>query len=512
MNNLNTIVSTFSSEDKQKFISYLEKKNKRTDTKNIELFNYLLSDKLDSKSICIKLYGSEKREAYHALRKRLYQSVIDFTANQALQEEGSINMQIIKYILASKAFLQQKQYKVAYNILDKAEILASEHHLFALLNEIYHTKIQYAYANTSVELEALILKFKNNQKNILLEDELNIVYTKIRETINNIAYKGEVLDFQTILDNTFKEHNITLNDALSFKSLYQLVTIASISAFASKDYLEIEPFLISTYKSILHHKNKAKQPYYHIQILYAIANTLFRNKKFNASLKYLEIMYEHMLLKNKKHYSSFKLKYHLLKALNLNYSNNQVLAIEILEPFTNKKHQDIESLLDIHLSLIVFYFQKNDFKKSHRIFSKFYHTDKWYTEKAGKEWVIKKNLIEILLHVELKNIDLVESRLLSFKRSYFKYLKDIKQERVIMYLNLVEYYYKNPEEVTKIQFKNTVENSFEWIDKQREDIFVMSFYAWLKSKMEKENLYITTLNLINDSKEVRTNKTLTKLI
>ena len=244
MTDLNDIISGFSTEDQQKFVSYLEKKNKRIDTKNVELFNYLLSDKLNSKSICIKLYGTKKQDAYHALRKRLHQSVIDFTANQRLQEEGSVNMQIIKYILASKSFLQQKQYKVAYKILDKAEMLATEHYLFALLNEIYHTKIQYAYANPSLELDSLIL------------------------------------------ENAFKEHHITVNDALSFKSLYQLVTIASISAFVSKDYLKIEPFLISTYNAILHHKNKEKQPYYHIQILYAIANALFRNKKFNEALHY----------------------------------------------------------------------------------------------------------------------------------------------------------------------------------------------------------------------------------
>ena len=499
MTDLNDIVSAFSKETQQKFITYLEKKNKRTDTKNIELFNYLLNNELDSNTICTKLYGTKKQDAYYALRKRLHESVIDFIANQRLQEEGSVNMQIIKYILASKAFLQQKQYKVAYKVLDKAEILASEHSLFALLNEIYHTKIQFAYSNPSLELDPLILKFKINQKNILLEDELNIVYTKIRETINNIAYKGEVLDFQTILENTFKEHHITINDTISFKSLYQLVTIASISAFVSKDYLKIEPFLINTYKSILNHKNKEKQLYYHIEILFAIANTLFRNKKFDESLQYLEIMHEHMQMKKKKHYNAFNLKYHLLLALNLNYSNDQPLAIDTLEPLTTNKYADVESLLDIHLSLIVFYFQKNDFKKAHHIFSNFYHTDKWYTEKAGKEWVIKKNIIEILLHIELENLDLTESRLLSFKRSHYPYLTSINQQRVITYMEFVEIYYKSPETVTSKIFKDKVENSFNWIETQREDIFVMSFYSWLKSKMNNTELYQTTLNLVKQA-------------
>ena len=500
MNDLNHIVSTFSKEDRQRFMSYLEKKNKRKDTKNIQLFKLLLNNDLSSKELCFKLYRNDKKEAYHALRKRLYQSIIDFIANTSLQEEKAIDMQIIKYILAARTCLLQKQYKVAYKVLDKAEILAVEHHLFPLLNEVYHTKIQFAYTNPLVNIDKLIIKFENNKKNNQLEDQLNIVYAKIRQVLNKITYKSEVVDFQTILNNALKEHNISINDSMSFKSLYQLITIISLSAFVTNDYLKVEPFLIQTYKTIINHKDKEKQLYYHIQILYIIANTLFRSKKFNESLYYLNLMQKHMLNSQKKYHNTFILKYNLLLGLNLNYSNKQDEAIALLTPLTKTKHQDIESLLDIYLSLITFYFQKNDFKKAHSLFSKFYHTDHWYTEKAGAEWVIKKNLIEILLHIELNNIDLVESRLLSFKRNHFSYLKGINQERVLTYLTLIETFYKNPEKITSTVFKNKVENSFKWINKDREDIFVMSFYAWLKSKMENKNLYTTTLNLIKASK------------
>jgi hypothetical protein len=502
MTDLKSIISTFSSEDQQRFVLYLEKKNKRNDTKNIQLFKLLTKDNLTSKDICIKLYKSNKADAYHALRKRLFQSLIDFIANANLEEENSVDMQIIKYILASRTFLLHNNPKVAYKLLDKAELLAQEHYLFPILNEIYHTKIQYAYTNPTVDINTLITKFKINQKNHFLEEELNIVYAKIRQTLHNMTYKGEIVDFQTLLNSTLNEHNISVSESMSFKSLYQLMTIVSISAFVTNDYLKIEPFIINTYQSIKSHKTKNKQPFYHIEVLYLIANTLFRNKKFNSSLEYLNLMHEQMLQHKKKHYNNFKLKYNLLTALNYNYTNQQDKAIALLEGFRVPKHPDIESLLDIYLSLVMFYIQKNEFKNALNIFSKFYHTDNWYMQKAGKEWVIKKNLIEIILHIELKNIDLVESRLLSFKRTHRSYLKNINQERVITYLNLVEYYYKNPEQVTTTTFKNKVENSFVWLDAKQEDIFVMSFYSWLKSKMEHQPLYTTTLNLITKAQTV----------
>ena len=94
----------------------------------------------------------------------------------------------------------------------------------------------------------------------------------------------------------------------------------------------------------------------------------------------------------------------------------------------------------------------------------------------------------------------MKSRIASFKRSHFKYLKNNNQDRVITYLLLIESYYKNPEKALKTKFRDKIEFSFEWIGPIKEDIFVMSFYAWLKSKIDREDLFITTLNLINMSK------------
>jgi hypothetical protein len=501
MTDLKGIIGTFSLEEQQQFVSFLEKKNKRNDTKNIQLFKLLLKEE-DSNVICSKLYKGNKKDAYHALRKRLYQSLINFIANSKMAEENSVDMQLIKYILAARNFLLHDQFKVAYKILYKAETLAKEHQLFSLLNEIYHTKIQYAYSNPNVDIEAVIQVFKENQKQLYTEDQLNIVYAKIRQTLNDITYKGDVVDFQTILNDALAEYNIDVSESISFKSLYQLMTIVSISAFVTNDYLKIESFLIDTYESIRYHKSREKQLYYHIEVLYMIANTLFRNKKFEASIHFLDKMHDNMLLNKKKNYNNFKLKYNLLLGLNYNYSNRQKKAIQLLEQFKIKKHPDLESLLDIYLSLIMCYIQNEEYKKAIQLSSKFYHTDNWYIGKAGQEWIIKKNLIEIILHIELEHMDLVESRLKSFRRAYTNYLKQINQERVLIYLSLVEYYYKNPEKVSSLKFKEKVEGSFEWLEVRSEDIFVMSFYAWLKSKMENKPLYLTTMELVRMAQAV----------
>ena len=62
---------------------------------------------------------------------------------------------------------------------------------------------------------------------------------KIRQSINNITYKSEVIDFSnTCKQKHLKKHDININESMSFKSLYQLIKIVSISAFATNDYLK----------------------------------------------------------------------------------------------------------------------------------------------------------------------------------------------------------------------------------------------------------------------------------
>ncbi|GGI55716.1 hypothetical protein [Winogradskyella haliclonae] len=496
MIDINSIINALNSKDRYDFTVYLERKNKRTDTKNIQLFKLLAEGETDSNIICKKLYNSDNKNAYHALRKRLFDSLIDFTANKSLEDENSIDIQIIKNILASRTFLLQKNFSTAYKLLDKAEYLADQDSLFPILNEIYHTKIQYAPDYPKANLEDLIRKQNENRKKHHLEDQLNTVYSKLKSVLNLISYERKIVNFETILEQTLKDSDIKLNESLSFKSLYQILAIANISAFITTRYFEIEDFVLKSYAILKKKKETNKQLYYQIQIVYIIANTLFRNKKFEESLKYINEMHQLMMLKNNTYYKTFILKLTLVKALNLNYNNTPKDAINITINAITKKHNDIEALLDLNLSLLMFYFQQNEFNNAKSILSKFYHTDNWYIEKAGIDWVIKKNLSELLLYIELGDENLFYSRLKSFRRLYTKHLRDISQTNIINLINLAEAYYKNPQIVSTKRFKNKVEETLIRKEDSEEDIFVISFYAWLKSKLENKPLYETTLKLV----------------
>jgi hypothetical protein len=162
-----------------------------------------------------------------------------------------------------------------------------------------------------------------------------------------------------------------------------------------------------------------------------------------------------------------------------------------------KKHNDIEGVLDLNLCLLVFYFQQENYLKAKSILSQFYHTDQWYVEKASIDWVIKKNIAELLLYIELQEEDLFSSRLKSFKRRYTKYLKQNNQGQVLTFLDFSEKYHKDQKKIKNQDFKKQINSAFEWRTVHKEDVFVLSAYAWLKSKLDNTNLYRTSIALIN---------------
>jgi tetratricopeptide (TPR) repeat protein len=419
-------------------------------------------------------------------------------ATQSLTHEVSDELEITKQILVARNLLLQKQYKTAFKLLEKAEKKAKAILHFSLLNEVYHTQIQYVnHVDDGELLAVLIEKCTANHQDLLQEEKLNMAYAVINEKLQKVVFQRETISLQQVMQQTFDRFEISNEIGLTYKSLYQLAEIINSVASVNKAYFAIEPFILDNYKDISSRlKQTDKHLFYHIKVLYLIANIFFRKKEFTQSLAYLRLMRQQMEQQKKRYYKDTLLQYQCLLALNYNYVGDSTKAISLLEEVVNIKKYDWEAMVDVHLSLIVFYFQQGEFKKAQKICSKFYHTDKWYEEKVGVEWVLKKNLVELLLHIELGNISYVDSRFSSFQRKYYPFLKQSGEKRVITFLKFVKEYYNAPEKVTSKTFHAAVEDAFDWKERIEEDIFEMSFYAWLKSKMYKTDLYQTTLELV----------------
>lgn len=497
MINVYSVISKMSPTDQRNFRSYLEKNNKRKDVKNIEYLDLLVAEDCIEKDIKKKLYPKENYGAYHGLRKRFVDGLIGFMAEQHAEiNEVSTEMEVSRLIMAGRNQLSQKQYELGFLLLNRAEKKSVANSNYILLNQIYHLKIQYAHKSSQVDLEEVIQLLETNQSYMIQEEKLNIAYAVVNKKYREMLYENKVQSVETLIQDVFEKCHIKKAEGLSYKSIYQLASIFTKYATLSKDFYSVRSFVINQYDVTNKIGNQSKEDeWYKMEVIYLIANMYFRVKDFEKSLEYIQRL-EQLSRLNPKHKKRFYKRIVCLKALALHFNNQPKLAIALLKEEVQKAKLITADDLDILLSVVMMKVQVGLFNEASLLLGKLKHSDNWYTQKMGKDWILQKHFMEIILNIELGNIDRVDSRLRSFLRNYTEYFMQIGQERVLTFIDLVKQFYHHPEYVTTEEFHLKVEQSFDWRLPEQEDIFVMSCFAWLKSKMFKTELYSTTVKLV----------------
>ncbi len=490
------VISKMSVIDKRNFKLFLEKSNKRKNVKNIEYFDLLQKEDYIEKEIKEQLYPDGNYGAYHGLRKRFIDALILFITEHAEVNEVSSDMEISKLIMASRNQLGQKHFELGFLLLNRAEKKSVNNSNYILLNQIYHLKIQYAHRASYIDLEKLLPLFKANQNSMIQEEKFNMAYALVNKKYGEMLYEGQIESVETLIEDVFKSCEIEKAEGLSYKSIYQLSSIFTKYAKLSKNFYAVKSFVIDQFTFADQLDNVFNEDaLYKMEVIYLIANMHFRVKEFDKSLEYTQRL-EHLCRITPKYKRLFYKRIVCLKALALHFSNNKEVALGLLtEELKKVKLLDADDL-NMILSAIMMFIQIGQFKEAQNQLGQLKHSDQWYTRKMGKDWVLQKHFMEIILNIELGNIDKVDSRLRSFVRNYSDYFNKTGQQRVLIFIQLIKQIYHHPEYVTSSEFHEKVERSFDWKLPEQEDIFVMSCFAWLKSKMFKTELYTTTLGLV----------------
>ncbi|WP_343558562.1 hypothetical protein [Sphingobacterium sp.] len=493
MDSIVELIGILDTNDIKDFNRFLKKKNKRNDVKNIQLLEILKTDDIDGLK---KLYASSKnKDAYHALRKRLHDSLLLFISNKTFERDNSEAHEALRLLIAGRFLLENDLMKLGLKCLQRAEQKALLLEQFSLLNEILQVRLQYAYLERSPDLAPLIDRLITNQHKIQQEAKFQIAYALLRVELQDIHLKGKIVDLNKLVMDTIGRYDISLRELLSFKSLYQLLNIANEYATIHQNYALVRSFLETSHEFITRQKaNAVHHLFYYLHILYYLANFNLRNGLFHESLAYLEQLIAECapgtVLR-----AQFHLRYYLLKALNYHYMGAGVKALALLragiQQSTSKSSET--DIADLQLCLVMFLAQSQD-KLALTELGKMVRTDAWYERKMGMLWTIRKSLLEILIHIQFGNIDLAFSRVRSFKRRYKKYLETVREGRVLHFLRLVEKYLQNPAVVKNRTFITTVNTMA--ADVENQDLFVLAFIAWLKSLITSESPYQAMLYLV----------------
>ena len=301
-------------------------------------------------------------------------------------------------------------------------------------------------------------------------------------------------NIHSLLEKTFTNFEIDLNESLSFKSLYQLLEIINTLAHRLHDFSAILPLISSIEQKIsARTANPLKHLFYRIHSLYFIANAYFRNRQFEMAQTYLAQMEAAMDADRGRYKVRFRENALLLHSLTLNYTGQATAAIDCIEK--NLQLPKLKPSPDILLALTVFYVQQQNYKKAVQQLNRLKHSDSWYLEKEGHDWLIKRDLVALIIHLELEHIDLTDSLLRRFRRTHAQAIAT--DNRLALFLSNLRQIHNTPQVVDEPQFRESVKKHFTTQELFKEDIFLLSFFAWLKAKISKTPIYTTTLDLLD---------------
>jgi hypothetical protein len=498
MDNLHEIIGTLNKTEVKEFRVFINRLKNKKNRKDLELFNLIVKSKNEPKNrIFEKIYPDNNQRAYHALRIKLMRHLMDFLYLKRINSDTTSASQVLGLQSLAIHLFDHRCTKTAWKYMAKAEKIAIETEQYDILNNIYNIAIKHSPGEYAPALKDTLRKRKSNKELANESERISIAQSIIKEKLVEVRVSGKDLQFDTIISQVLDKYSLT--DVIQKRAslLFQIMTIFRSAIIAKKEYYLFETFLIGHFKRFVHisgfRKNDA---YYKICIIYMIAHTLYRNKKFTESQSYLQEMKDEIKNVNKVLSNQFYVNYAILYAANSLFQGNLQLATTTITKLlsTLDEASQTESILNARLNLVTYYFYNNQFSEANKEILNLSHSNAWYEKRIGVEWVLKKELITALIQFEMGNDDISLNKIRSIERS-LKIIKTTKYHRVKTYLSLIKEIIEEPHIATSVKFLDRVESAFNWIPMEQEDLQAVIFYAWLKSKMINKSHYNTLLEL-----------------
>ncbi|MFN6946346.1 MAG: hypothetical protein ACK4ND_15465 [Cytophagaceae bacterium] len=502
MDILKEIIECLEEQEKKEFRIFVNRYRRRSSRVDLKLFNlYCKEESLKRESLIKNLYGSSfKIEAYHGTRKRLIRTLVEFIPLQLKQINTESERSIENLLFVTSYLFEHQKNAVAWNFLKQAEELAKKTENYNLLNSIYSMQIQNYEMDSAGDLKQLIETKELCQQKALEDDNANIAYQIIRFELEKAKREGIEINLDKISQHVLEEYHFDTNVLSRPKLLHNLIAITRSARLSRKEFFMFEPYIEQKYLDV-EAKNLFNEfnHHYKVNMLYMLAHVKYRNKKFNETIDYLNRLFENLCHYSRSQFNRFYPKYVLLLAAVKAYSGENLEAAVLLENLLNDKKIKLDHpvYLNACLNLVTYYFQMEEYNKAIKMFLNIGHSDNRLTKIMGREWVMKKSLAEILIQFELGNSEIVDQRIKSACKTFNDIFHRPVYKRVETYLLLVKALNNNPSIASTAEFRKRVEDAFEYVSMEEEDLQATTAFCWIKAKIQNKKYYDVLVHTVN---------------
>ncbi|GAA3981197.1 hypothetical protein [Hymenobacter antarcticus] len=516
MDDLRTTLLTLSADERRDFGVFIQRQRRKMAGRlDSRLYELLVQAKvLTAPQLIAKLYPDAPNPvAYYALRKRLMRHLTDYLLLRQRQLDTTAAATVRGHLTLAQYLFETGIPRLAWNTLRKAEKLGRESEQYEPLNAVYNLQIQYAGSPHAVPLDEILPRYRLNKKAADEEERANIADSLLRQRLRESRARGRAaVPVDAILQTILTEYDLLEAFARSPSLLSRLMSITRNAMLVRRDFTSFAAFIERCYNLMeRRHGFAPAQCGHQLKLLYMLAHALYRSRRFAESVAYLEKGKALLATASGRQFSEFGPRFTFLLAANYAFLHRNAESIVLLEAILrNAKALALTDDLTVRLQLTFHYFAEGQFAKANNTLLSLARTDHWLEQHLGLEWMLNRNIGEMLIQVELENTELALSRLRAIERTIRELFPAVPADAttgteavptggpyypVLVYLNLVRELVENPHTPHDGHFVNRVTHLPPFISQEREDLQVLSFYAWLRARTLGRPYYEVLLEL-----------------
>ena len=514
MDDLRLTLQTLPPDDRRDLERFIQwQRRKATGRQDLRLLELLLNPKeFKAEELIKKLYPEEPNPvAYYALRKRLLRYLTDFLLLRQRQHDATAATSVRGQLTLAQYLFGAGVPRLAWSLLRKAEKLAFDNEQYESLNAVYNLQIQYANSPHAEPLDAIIERRHRNKKAADEEERAAIADSLLRQRLRQARLRGRgAVAADEVVRNILIEYDLQEAFARSPSLLTRLMSITRNAVLARGDFATFAPYIERCYGLMARRHGFAPAHRGHqLRLLYMLAHALYRSRRFPESVAYLEQGLAVLAATPGRQFAELRPRLTFLLAANYAFLRRNRDSISLLEEALKAKPPLLPAEhLTASFQLTFHYFAEGNYHKANQILIGLDRTDHWLEQNLGLEWLLNRNIGEMLIQLELGNPEQALTRLRAVERRLHEQFPAAAAtattpaeplggpyHSVLMYLGFVHEIINNPAVATQPKFAAKVAGIPNFLAGEREDLQVLSFYAWLRARVLGKPYYEVLVQL-----------------
>lgn len=493
MDILQTVILSLTSDEVRRF-KILSNRFKADDEKKlIILFDAIRSEKFENDDDLVKdLYeasNAKTKNRYYRLRNKLLDNIekslifYHFKYKDSIHAYYDLQLSII--------FRERGNYNLTHYFLKKSEKKARELDQFNILEQIYEEYVQLGMKNTTLDIEPILKRRKENLKRIRVNRKNTEAIALITQELKKSNFsrgKKSVLD---LLDRTLKSLEESADIFQSAEGKILIFRTVSAQLLQKEAYGQLCTYLSKTIadfeeNSLFNNNNHSTRLLMRLWYIYSLVK-LYRFKEAQEQLTLFEKERE---MFRKQNYLTYAFNYYNVKVNILKcIGKSEEAEEEIREALSINEVKNVPTNeVFLLISLADQQFNNGDFAGAIATTKKV---------RAHKSYSLLSSLhsmffdvFALVLHFEEGDLTYYDKNIKAFRKTYKSILKRPVQDRTVRFLELLGRLYNAAIEDKRVSIKSAYKGFKDMFgDYEHGDNEIILYDTYLLSKRDERSYY-----------------------